>query len=27
MISSEPAITFLCTCGRNAALGSPRRQH
>jgi hypothetical protein len=27
MISSASAITFLCTCGRNAAPGSPRRSH
>jgi hypothetical protein len=27
MISSEPVITFLCTCGRNAALGSPQLEH
>jgi len=27
MISSACAITFLCTCGRNAAPGSPRCHH
>jgi hypothetical protein len=27
MISGEPVITFLCTCGRNAALGSPQLEH
>jgi len=27
MISSAPAITFLCTCGRNAAPGSQQRQY
>src|SRR5215510_8118049 len=27
MISSASAITFLCTCGRNAAPGSPHRQY